>query len=130
MVLPGVAVEPVPWVGAGVTSTVGVPAGGGESVTPVVGGMVPVGTALSVVVAVAANVVVEVGATATGDVVAVGSDTAWAQAMSSNVASAARRNQRTTDPLPMHGYCAHIRAGISLGLDCVARRCGEPLRWV
>jgi hypothetical protein len=74
--LPGVAVEVVPWVGVGVISTVGVPAGGGESVIPLVGGVVPVGTAPSVAAAVAGEVPVEVGSAATGDAMAVDCDTA------------------------------------------------------
>ena len=79
-------------------STVGVPAGGGESVPSVVGGVVPAGTALSVAPAVAGAVAVDVGSAATGGVVAVGCDTACEQATSSKVANAARKSQRSKIP--------------------------------
>jgi hypothetical protein len=95
--LPGVAVELVPWVGEGVTRTVGVPAGGGESVVAVFGDALVLGATVGVATLDVA-VAEEVDSAATGDGVAVGSDTAWAQAMSSNVVNATRKNQRAIAP--------------------------------
>ena len=98
MVLPGVAVEVVSWVGEGVTGTVGVLAGGSVPVAATVADVVPVGSAVSVVAAVAGMVAVVVGSAATPEGVAVGWDVAWAHAISSNVANAARKNQRAMPP--------------------------------
>lgn len=64
------------------------------SVALVVGGVVPAGTAVSLAAAVAGRVAVNVGRAATGEGDALGWDAAWAQAISSRVANAARNNQR------------------------------------
>jgi hypothetical protein len=93
-----VAVELVPWVGIGVTSTVGEPAGGSVPVAVVPTGMVPVGTAVSAAATVEVAATVAEGSAATGEEVAVGWDAPWAQAISTSAVNAMRTNQRATNP--------------------------------
>lgn len=80
-------------------STVGVPAGGGESVGPVVDARVAVGSSVAVAAAVgvAALVAFADGSAAIAEGVGVGM-AAWAHAISSSVANDPRTNQRPIFP--------------------------------
>lgn len=120
--MPGVAVDVWPWVGEGVTNTVGVPSGGSVAVAVVVGAALTVGATTSVAATVAVALTVELGSAATAEGVALGCDPAWAQAISSNVANAARTNQAPLTSARWLFACSYERTGRA-GLRPRWRRC-------
>jgi hypothetical protein len=110
-------------VGVGVTSTVGVPVGGGALT---VGGSVGGGLAVAPNVAVAGAVAVDEGSAAIGDGVAVGFEAACAQAIRSSVVNAPRTSQRVMCADTSRDGAWIAAAAVTHNTDAVKDRLDSP----